>query len=135
MIKEERKCHKETELVQEVISAKLFCKRSQVTFMPYGIVLKDVRCSFFSVNLPQSIRCKNNLALMVQEVKAQQQVEAWDEAAAVAADLAALPQALVETAFAQAVENGAPTKLEPLALIYNAPSAGPHHGIRVRLPE
>ncbi len=24
----------------------------------------DVRCSFFSVNLPQSIRCKNNLALM-----------------------------------------------------------------------
>jgi len=23
------------------ISAKLFCKRSQVTFMPYGIVLKD----------------------------------------------------------------------------------------------
>ena len=25
------------------ISAKLFCKRSQVTFMPYGIVLKDER--------------------------------------------------------------------------------------------
>ena len=25
------------------ISAKLFCKRSQVTFIPYGIVLKDER--------------------------------------------------------------------------------------------
>ncbi len=99
------------------ISAKLFCKHSQVTFIPYGIVLKDerrtsnierptsnekrisntdsavvakatmaksahstaisvssffpikhstldVRCSFFSVNLPQSIRCKNTLALL-----------------------------------------------------------------------
>ncbi|MCK4467687.1 MAG: hypothetical protein KAU60_04975, partial [Desulfobacterales bacterium] len=25
------------------ISAKLFCKRSQVAFMPYGVVLKDER--------------------------------------------------------------------------------------------
>jgi hypothetical protein len=24
------------------ISAKLFCKRSQVAFMPYGVVLKDI---------------------------------------------------------------------------------------------
>jgi hypothetical protein len=28
------------------ISAKLFCKRSQVTFMPYGIVLKDERRTY-----------------------------------------------------------------------------------------
>jgi len=27
----------------EDISAKLFCKHSQVTFMPYGVVLKDER--------------------------------------------------------------------------------------------
>ncbi len=45
------------------ISAKLFCKRSQVTSMPSGIVLKGERRSFFSVNL-QSILRKKNLALM-----------------------------------------------------------------------
>ncbi len=61
----------------------------------------------------------------VQEVKALEQVETWGEAAVDAADLAALPQALVEIAFAQAVVNGSPTKLEPLALSKNAPSAGP----------
>ena len=52
------------------ISAKLFCKHSQVTFMPHGVVLKDerpitpkgmVRCSFF-----QSLLDKNSLALMVR---------------------------------------------------------------------
>ena len=50
-------------------------------------------------------------------MKALGQVEAWGEAAVDAADLAALPQALVETAFAQAVVNGSPTRREPLALI------------------
>ena len=28
---------------REDISANLFCKHSQVTFMPYGVVLKDER--------------------------------------------------------------------------------------------
>ena len=41
------------------ISAKLFCKCSHVAFMPYGLVSKDVRCSFF-----QFLPHKNSLALM-----------------------------------------------------------------------
>jgi hypothetical protein len=51
-----------------------------------------------------------------QEVKALEQGEAWGEAA--------LPQALVDIAFAQAVVNEPPTRPEPLALSENAPSAG-----------
>jgi hypothetical protein len=30
-------------LSSDPISAKLFCKRSQVAFMPYGVILKDER--------------------------------------------------------------------------------------------
>jgi hypothetical protein len=59
-----------------------------------------------------------------QEVKALEQGEAWGEAADAAYE-AALPQALVEIAFAQAVVNEPPTRPEPLALSENAPSAGP----------
>ena len=33
------------------ISAKLFCKHSQVAFMPYGVVLKDERLHLFSFNI------------------------------------------------------------------------------------
>ncbi len=51
--------------------------------------------------------------------------EAWDKVAVDAADQAALPQALEETAFALTVVNDSHIKLQPLALSENAPSAGP----------
>jgi hypothetical protein len=59
------------------------------------------------------------------EVKALEQVEAWDKVGVDAADLAVLPQAPEETAFAPTVVNGSPTRPESLALSKNAPSAGP----------
>ena len=48
-----------------------------------------------------------------------------DKVAVDAADPAALPQALEETAFALTVVNDSHIKLQPLALSENAPSAGP----------
>jgi len=59
------------------------------------------------------------------EVKARELAEAWDEVGVDAADPAALPQVLEETAFALTVVNDSHIKLQHLALSENAPSAGP----------
>ena len=63
----------------------------------------------------EEIKCREEIE------QALEQVEAWDEVA----DLAVLPQALEESAFALTVVNGFPTGLESLALSKNAPSVGP----------
>ena|GEM_PF-2559647 len=68
----------------------------------------------------EEIKCREEIEQAL-EVKALEQVEAWDEVA----DLAVLPQALEESAFALTVVNGFPTGLESLALSKNAPSVGP----------
>ena len=57
-------------------------------------------------------------------MKALEQVEAWDEVAADAAYVAALPQALGGIVYAQAVVSELPTSWEPPAFRKHAQSAG-----------
>jgi hypothetical protein len=67
------------------------------------------------------IQCQEETE-QAQGAKALEQVEEWAKVGAVGA--VALPQALVETAFAPAVVKECPTSKEVLALTRNAPSVG-----------